>query len=741
MEPSVKLAEQLERLEAWDRFFANSHPPLHDKESPVGEPSAWFLGPKAENQRVFTRLITEAIERHCSYRREFHPEDPEVIDEAVKWSPEYQAGVARLEQKAHELFEHLRMSAPIFSMRHHGHMLWDQALPAMIGYFAAMLYNQNNVAAEVSPVTTQLEIKVGNELCGMLGFEASPHDAPDDAIKPWGHITCDGSVANIEALWAARNAKFFAVALRGALGAEVVLKPARNLEVIRLDGSKARLADLDTWELLNLPTDEVVALPYRIKDQYGVEVKAVHEALRSYAVQNIGLVAFQQRFLRDLPNAPVTLVPSTRHYSWDKAGTLLGLGQSNILKVPVDLEARMRVDALAEKLGECLEKRRPVLAVVAVIGSTQEGAVDDLVKILGRRDEFRKRGLDFAVHCDAAWGGYFRSMLRSQDPGAAPDFVAPPFPLSTYVRNQLADLGKSDSITVDPHKAGYVPYPAGALCYRNSRLRDLISLEAPVIFHGKSEPTVGIYGIEGSKPGAAAAAVSLAHDVIRPTREGYGKILGKCVWTSKRLYCRLRTLDTDEAWRRRFKITLLQRLPAERAGDNPKDVDVELERIRGFVRLSDAGLEELLQKDFTAYTLFNGLGSDQVILAYSFNFWDEKANGWNQDLERHNRLNKKIFDICSSPPPGANRHVPELILTASAFDAENYGERFINAYCERLGIRNTSGADVSFLISTTMDPWATEIKTGPHAPRTDFLEIFADSLKRAVEQAFVKLGF
>ncbi len=33
-------------------------------------------------------------------------------------------------------------------------MLWDTTLPAVVGYLAAMLANQNNVAAEASPVTT-----------------------------------------------------------------------------------------------------------------------------------------------------------------------------------------------------------------------------------------------------------------------------------------------------------------------------------------------------------------------------------------------------------------------------------------------------------------------------------------------------------------------------------------------------------------------------------------------------------
>jgi glutamate/tyrosine decarboxylase-like PLP-dependent enzyme len=736
----MDLAEQLKRLEAWDRFFADDGTPpcLRDNtQPPVGEPSAWFLGPKAENQRLFTRLITEAIEQHCNYRREFHPEDPEVIDATVKWSANYQAGVARLEQKAHELFECLRKSSPIFSMRHHGHMLWDQALPAMVGYFAAMLYNQNNVAVEVSPVTTQLEIRVGKDLCRMLGFDGPAADAPVGAIQPWGHITCDGSVANIEALWAARNAKFFALAVREALRAE--LKAAEKLEVTRLDDTKARLADLKTWEILNLPIDEVVALPYRIRDQYGIDLKVVHKALQGYALQNIGLVAFQRRFLRDVPREPVVLVPSTRHYSRDKAGTLLGLGQDSIVKVPVDLDARMSTDALEQRLNACLAEERPVLAVVAVIGTTQEGAVDDLEKIRACRARLRQRGLDFAIHCDAAWGGYFRSMGRSA--GSGEDFAAPSFPLSSHVSRQLANLGKSDSITVDPHKAGYVPYPAGALCYRNAGLRDLISLGAPVIFHGQSELTVGIYGIEGSKPGAAAAAVHLAHQVISPTREGYGKILGQCVWTSNRLYCRLRSMGTDEKGNPagRFKITLLQRSPAERAGNDPKEVADELAQIRRFAGLSNKQLEDLFDAEPATYQLFRDLGSDLVILAYSFNFWDAKTNRWNESVEKHNALNDAIFKLCSSVFRETDTHTPELVLTGSSFDAENYGAAFVQAYCERVGLRNTSGANVSFLISTTMNPWATEIKA--QGQTTNFLDTFARALELAVEQALAELKF
>ena len=53
-------------------------------------------------------------------------------------------------------------------------MLWDVTVPAVLGYLAATLYNQNNVAAEASPVTTLLEMEVGRDLCAMLATRSRP---------------------------------------------------------------------------------------------------------------------------------------------------------------------------------------------------------------------------------------------------------------------------------------------------------------------------------------------------------------------------------------------------------------------------------------------------------------------------------------------------------------------------------------------------------------------------------------
>jgi len=712
---------------AWDRAL---QAPL-DAGACEGASEAWFLGPRAENLNLLRELILAALDSHAAFRREFHPEDPSHITPAVQESAGYLAGADRLRRETQGLLDKLRLSAPFASMRYQGHMLWDQALPAIVGRFAAGLYNQNNVAAEASPVTTRLEIEVGNDLCRMLGYAVEEGAAPaakataGGGLVPWGHITSGGTVANIEALWAARNLKFAGVALRAAIREVPLLSAARGLEVPLWSGERARLVDLDSWTLVNLDLDVLAGLPAALAG-VGISPEAATEALAGYSVQNLGLIGLYRGFMGDLTEAPVVLAPATGHYSWPKAATVLGLGQNALLMQRVDMDARLDLENVEVTLGEMVRRRIPVLMAVAVIGSTEESAVDPLAGLVALRERFRARGLNFAIHADAAWGGYFRSMIRGE-PGKAASSV-PVAPMSAYVRAQYEAMPLADSITVDPHKGGYVPYPAGALCYRNAAFRDQVSLRAPVIFHSQSEPTIGVYGLEGSKPGSAAASVWLAHRVIRPDRSGYGRILGQCMWTAKRMACRLAAIDDP-----RFSVTMFNRTPAERRRAPAVELAEEHALLRSFNALDNAGLEALLERDDRARELFGQVGSDQVILAFALN--PKLADGSaNADLGRANALNEAVFGACSVMEPRADFAGLDLILTSSRFEPGIYGQWFVDRFCRRMGVEAAPGQGVDFLISTTMDPWTTD------AGGVDFLGVIEGALRAAVYRALDEIG-
>jgi hypothetical protein len=324
-------------------------------------------------------------------------------------------------------------------------MNWDLTLPGILGYFSAMLYNPNNVAFEGSTATTLLEILVGDDLCRMLGF-AIPTAESANAIRPWGHVTCDGTVANIEAIWSSRNLKLFAVALQAALKNEDSLKKARDLTIALPQGGKKSLLSLDLWALLNLRADDVLALPARLSTEFDLDRKTITAALEKYSLQNIGIQEFSRQFLTELKHAPVFMVPGTKHYSFPKAAAVLGIGSANMIDVPVDKDARLSIPALRQKLEECLAHQRPVLTVVAVMGTTEESGIDPVREVLALREEFRAQGMDFTVHADGAWGGYHASVVRDDFDMPSPELMraAPPAPrLSRYVTEQYQSPWRS----------------------------------------------------------------------------------------------------------------------------------------------------------------------------------------------------------------------------------------------------------------------------------------------------------
>jgi glutamate/tyrosine decarboxylase-like PLP-dependent enzyme len=703
---------QLDYAKKMNAHLKNKSPEeLLNLEGPGTESlAAWFLGPKAENQDLFSELIINAVQANCKDRLEYYSQDPKYVTDELKESNEYKECVEYLKYEYNNLLDNLKGSVPFFSYRYQAHMNWDLTIPGMLGYFSAMLYNQNNVAAEASPVTSYLEALVGEDLCKMLGFKIpDPNDR--NVIRPWGHITCDGSVANLEAMWAARNLKYYPISIVEALKNEAALAPAKWMLVRLADGSRRQLIDLDTWSLLNLGIDEVLNITHRMELVYGISPDTITKALDPYIIQSLGFDEFNRRYLKDTPQA-VVMGPSTKHYSWPKNAAVLGIGKNNFLNINVDMDARMDIDHLGLQLDNCLRAKQPVLMVVVVLGSTEESAVDPLAEVIALRDEYRKAGLEFVVHVDAAWGGYFASLLRPSKElasDAAKYLRTPDFMLSDYVAEQYRAIPKAESITIDPHKAGYIPYPAGGLCYRNKSMRNQVAFMAPEVYHGeKVDAVMGVFGIEGSKPGASAAGVYLSHRVIRPDQSGYGKILGKALFNSKRFYAGIVTVAKSAD---PFIVVPVQQIPAEREGRGEKEIIKQLEYIKKHIVEKE---NEDIERNPEALQLLKKLGSDQIIITYAFNFKD-KDGLLNRDPKKANDFNHQIFDRLSLSY-NEQKSKPPLIITTSQFEPEVYGPKFVSTFMKRLGVDDSTLITMNFLSSTTMCPWLTDTEDGNFIP-------------------------
>jgi glutamate/tyrosine decarboxylase-like PLP-dependent enzyme len=696
-------------------------------------PTAWFLGPRAENANHLADLVGRAVARHCAFRRLYndHHDDPAFASEEQLASESHLKTCERTVSILEDTLDQLGRSIPLAAYRNQSHMYWDVTLPASAGYVAGMLFNQNNVAAEASPVTTAMEIEAAGQICTMLGYDMAS-DPP-----PWGHVTCDGSVANTEAMWAARNLRYHGVAAAAALEEDARLARARDVTVRSGDGRLTRLLDLTRWEQMNLPAAELLSLAARMAEISGLDAAIISDALGARVVQNTGLLDFHQRRLGTIRETPVIFAPATAHYSWEKAAAILGLGLGAVRLIPVDEECRMILPALRAELEDALRCHRPVLQVVAVTGTTHEGAVDPLADILAIRDEYEERGLSFSVHADAAWGGYFASMLRParanapEDPDQTIGFD--PYPeeaLSDHAQHHLGALGGADTITVDPHKAGFVPYPAGCLCYRDGRMTDLISVTSPVVYHDGTAQTVGVYGIEGSKPGAAAVATLMSHRVIPTDASGYGRLLARCIFASKRFYAATVTLPDAKT---PYTITPLIRLPAERRGATQAEIRDELETIRTrLVPPQNPELMAALDAEPELRALFREFGPDLTVFAYAINF--RTAAGLNHDHGLMNELNARLFDMLSlQSDEGKSPPDRDLFVTAGEVSPDVAGTDYVDALAKRAGVVPAPHAPLRFLISTIQNPWITATAGGNVIPR------LMDALDKAMREAIAEI--
>ncbi len=678
-------------------------------------PEAWFLGPNGENKDELTSLIADSIEYNWGYRNGYLPTDPPLITAEIKESDSYKAAVTEMRTVADELQSYMSAYAtPFFSPRYQAHMTGENPIAAMVGYFSGMLHNPNNVTIEAATSTVPLEVLVGKDLCHMIGYM-------DETKEPFCHLNSGGSLCVIESLWTSREVRFFPLSTRMALQkAEsgdpeyAVLKPAYDIVVPLCDGTSKPLVSATNWELFNVTQDAALDLPQRIHDMcVGTTPELIEndvwDLIDHLSMNQLGWNTLWAECEAGIGAPPVYCVPSTKHYSWPKGAALLGYGKDTVRNIVVDEEARMNTAELRNTLEQCLTDSIPVASVTCVFGSTEESSVDDITEVLAIREEYRGRGLDFQVIVDAAWGGYLTTIVRNYyelDPIPGKTFSADDIflqdttnvPLSERTIQQIKEIHKSDAVIIDPHKYGYIQYPAAAILYRNGALKNLTLSSASYI--GMDIPPVGICGIEGSRPGAAASCVFTAHRCINPSVTGYGKILTNSMFNAKKIYTHMLMMEDTH-----FKTMPLNRLPAEQENPgNPGAAEEQKEFIREYIYLKT---NEEIMGNAAAMELFKEMGPDQNIVDYGFNFLDNQGV-MNNDITRFNQFNEAIYEAFSieyEDGPVAVQNYPFLV-SRTMFKVEDYGEAFVRTYAERNGLDySTLPPEGIFCCrSTVMDP-------------------------------------
>ena len=272
-----------------------------------------------------------------------------------------------------------------------------------------------------------------------------PYLLGNDHPRFWGWIAGNGTVMGA-------FAEFLAAATNSPSGAFAFMS-ANYVEKQVLNWFKTMLGYPDTASGLltsGCSASNLIALAVARNSKAG------------YDLRRDGLGAASQKM--------VLYTSQEAHSSLQKGVELLGLGSSNLRKVPVNEALQIDLQALKTMIQRDRDSGHLPFCVVGVAGTTNTGAIDNLEALA---DICQENNLWY--HVDGAFGAW-----AAISPGA---------------KHLVAGMERADSLAFDLHKWMYLPYAIGCVLIRDEEVhRQAFSLTPTYLAHGEGER--GLTGVD-----------------------------------------------------------------------------------------------------------------------------------------------------------------------------------------------------------------------------------------------------
>jgi hypothetical protein len=289
----------------------------------------------------------------------------------------------------------------------------------------------------------------------------------------------------------------------------------------------------------------------------------------------------------------------------------------------------------------------------------------------------------------------------------------------------LSAIDRSDSVTVDPHKMGYVNYPCGAIAFRDDRVRALVRQKAPYITNVSESKLVNLpprhlvlsegggakvgtisteafapYTLEGSRPSFPATALWLTTELLPLDRAHHGSLMRTSWVAARELYEWLTHLDDIcEVVRpsRNFEVVVLS---GDASNPAPPDTNIVIFAVKARGDDDLGRMNRVTRAVYESFAIQAELGQQEF--SYSQPFFLSTTH-------------------LHSPSYSASSLIP-LFTRAGLVDARDSYER------EGLVV----------LRSTVMNPYIVSLR---RQRRQDVLREFMEELMKVAEREVGRLGF
>ncbi len=198
---------------------------------------------------------------------------------------------------------------------------------------------------------------------------------------------------------------------------------------------------------------------------------------------------------------PEAIIPISAHHSFDKAADLLGV---KLVKVPTDAMGRTDVKKVKSSITP------NTIMMLGIAGTTDLGVIDPITEL----SEIAEAN-NIHLHVDASFGGFVIPFLRE---------------LRYDVEDFDFGLAGVSSISIDPHKMGMAPVPAGTILFRDIAMLERINIVADYLAGGEASKVT----LLGTRPGAAAIVLWSMLNLFG--MQGYRRIVKRCMNLTYLLY-------------------------------------------------------------------------------------------------------------------------------------------------------------------------------------------------------------